>query len=185
MNDWQWRAGICIFIVGMLFVPSIKKPNSIKAQKPAPFLRYTTGYMVVRVIDSGGSEALHRFPDGAIVSDVKNMTQMKPCTDLSERGAGSQTLKNGDIVDLSNCRADGGSITVRRMPVTERIVLGLPLNPDVLSVDEWMLLPGIGRSLAEAIILDRQKNGDYRSIDSILRVPGIGSKKALSLKKFF
>jgi competence protein ComEA len=49
---------------------------------------------------------------------------------------------------------------------------GEPLDPNTASVDEIMLLPGVGQVLAERIVEGRP----YAKLDDLRRVPGIGAK---------
>jgi competence protein ComEA len=49
---------------------------------------------------------------------------------------------------------------------------GEPLDPNTASVDEIMLLPGIGEVLAERIVEGRP----YAKLEDLRRVPGIGAK---------
>lgn len=41
-------------------------------------------------------------------------------------------------------------------------------------VDELTLLPGIGRTRAEAIVVDRIRHGPFRRLEDLARVDGIG-----------
>ena len=47
---------------------------------------------------------------------------------------------------------------------------------------EIVVLPGVGRKLAQAIIDHRQTSGGFESIGELCDVPGIGEKKLLSLE---
>ncbi len=51
---------------------------------------------------------------------------------------------------------------------------GKILNINTASVDEFILLPGIDDTKANAIIEYHEKNGNFNSIDDLLLVPGIG-----------
>ena len=55
---------------------------------------------------------------------------------------------------------------------------GEPIDPNTASVDEIMLLPGVGEVLAERIVEGRP----YRTVDDLRRVPGIGEKVFARLK---
>ena len=55
---------------------------------------------------------------------------------------------------------------------------GQPLDPNTATVDEIMLLPGVGEVLAERIVEGRP----YKSIEDLRRVPGIGEKVFVALK---
>lgn len=56
--------------------------------------------------------------------------------------------------------------------------LGELLDPNTATVDQIMLLPGIGEVLAERIVEGRP----YKSVDDLRRVPGIGEKVFAGLK---
>ena len=55
---------------------------------------------------------------------------------------------------------------------------GEPIDPNTASVDEIMLLPGVGEVLAERIVEGRP----YRTVDDLRSVPGIGEKVFARLK---
>jgi len=55
---------------------------------------------------------------------------------------------------------------------------GEPLDPNTASVDEIMLLPGIGEVLAERIVEGRP----YAKLEDLRRVPGIGAKAFARIK---
>jgi DNA uptake protein ComE-like DNA-binding protein len=55
---------------------------------------------------------------------------------------------------------------------------GQPIDPNTATVDEIMLLPGVGEVLAERIVEGRP----YKTIDDLRRVPGVGDKVFARLK---
>jgi competence protein ComEA len=55
---------------------------------------------------------------------------------------------------------------------------GQPIDPNTATVDEIMLLPGVGEVLAERIVEGRP----YKTIDDLRRVPGVGEKVFARLK---
>ena len=184
MGDWRQKLGIYLFIVG-IFLPVLFKCHSVPAPKNTGFLRYTTGYPLVKVIDTVGAESIFRFSDGITLLDVKNMTLKSVDLDSTTHSDWSRRLKDGDIVDFTNKSDKAVGITVKSMSVVERIVLGIPLDPDTMTLNDWLSLPGIGRSLAKTIVVERQKNGEYHSFEMLMRVPGIGVGRINSLKKLF
>jgi len=56
---------------------------------------------------------------------------------------------------------------------------GQPIDPNTATVDEIMLLPGVGEVLAERIVEGRP----YKTIDDLRRVPGVGDKVFAKLKE--
>jgi competence protein ComEA len=70
------------------------------------------------------------------------------------------------------CAGDGGA--QRGLAGAERLLLGLPLDPNRATADELALVPGLSRRLAEAVVADRAARGPYASPEAVLRVRGIG-----------
>ena len=54
------------------------------------------------------------------------------------------------------------------------VVLRTVVDLNRAGVDELMLLPGVGRTLAERIIAWREENGGFRSVEDLRRVKGVG-----------
>jgi len=55
---------------------------------------------------------------------------------------------------------------------------GQPIDPNTATVDEIMLLPGVGEVIAERIVEGRP----YKSVEDLRRVPGVGEKVFAGLK---
>ena len=94
-------------------------------------------------------------------------------------------LLNGDVVDVMAGVGQPADISVNVMCTKERMLLGIPLNPDTMKMDDWDALPGIGPALAQSIVMDRQKNGEFGSLSALMRVPGVGEKLLLRINKYF
>ncbi len=73
------------------------------------------------------------------------------------------------------CTADPG--TPRVLADDERVVLGLPLDPNRAGARALAFVPGLSRRLAEAIVSDREANGPYAEVAELVRVRGIGPKR--------
>ncbi len=73
------------------------------------------------------------------------------------------------------CAADPG--TPRALADDERVVLGLPLDPNRAGARALAFLPGLSRGLADAIVADREANGPYVDVADLVRVRGIGPKR--------
>lgn len=57
------------------------------------------------------------------------------------------------------------------------------ININTASAAELALLPGVGKSIAEAIVAYRGKHGPFKSVAELDKVPGIGPKKLADISK--
>jgi competence protein ComEA len=96
-----------------------------------------------------------------------------------------RNLECGETIELVARDQQHIEIMIYKMKARERMLLGIPLDPDEMDLADWEALPGIGPRLAKAIMDDRQKNGDLGSFNSLQRVPGVGEEKLKALARYF
>ncbi len=101
------------------------------------------------------------------------------------QGSIKKTLYTGDVVLIVCRNGKHAEITRDNMRVVEKMVLGISLDPNSLSADEWEMLPRIGPVLARRIVVDRQLNGDFLATSDLDRVPGIGPATVKLLEGYF
>lgn len=73
------------------------------------------------------------------------------------------------------CATDEGS--PRGLDGAERLLLGLPLDPNVASARDLAFVPGLSARLAAAVVADREERGPFPSVEELVRVRGIGPKR--------
>ena len=113
------------------------------------------------------------------------MTIDAPADKVMVKATPAAFLKSGDIIYLRPTGDGKLEITISYMSTKELMVLGIPLQPDLLNAEDWDALPGIGPELAKRIVFDRQINGDFYSVDALQRVPGIAEGKISQIREYF
>jgi competence protein ComEA len=73
------------------------------------------------------------------------------------------------------CAADPGPS--RDLTDEERLLLGLPLDPNTATARALAFVPGLSRRLAEAVVAERTRGGPFGSVEDLRRVSGIGVKR--------
>jgi competence protein ComEA len=73
------------------------------------------------------------------------------------------------------CAADPGPS--RALADEERLLLGVPIDPNRASAGALAFVPGLGSGVAAAIVADRAERGPFASVDDIDRVRGIGPRR--------
>lgn len=73
------------------------------------------------------------------------------------------------------CAADRGP--PRALADEERLLLGLPLDPNRAGAAALAFVPGLSPRLAEALVRDRTARGPFGSVDELDRVDGIGERR--------
>lgn len=184
MTTVRRRLAVLFFALAVL-IPLLHKSRSVSPGKQAAFLRYTAGTCLVKVAGAGHRDGVYRISDGADLSSVNKMTGVSPGYESVIREGVAGNLKNGDVVVYGGSGGNNSLVSVKNMTVAERVSLGIPLDPDAMSVGDWEALPGIGPTLAKAIVADRQKYGAFRDLNGVNRVPGVGQRTLNHLRVYF
>jgi competence protein ComEA len=152
---------------------------------PVAFLRYSSAMNVVRLKGNFPNQGVYRFPEKTKLMNVIIMTAPLMAGKIKNKALLETSIQNGDIIEVVAKDQQHAEITIGKMKARERMLLGIPLNPDQMDFADWDSLPGIGPGLAQSIMDNRQKYGDFVSFGALQRVPGMGEKKLNALKKYF
>lgn len=156
-----------------------------KKVKPAAFLRYTSGENLIRLKGCIPHPGIYRFPGNVTLATVINMTAPSLAEKITDKSILERILESGEIIDAEARDRQHIEIMIYKMKAKERMLLGIPLHPDVMDLSDWDSLPGIGPELAKAIMDNRQKYGDFGSFNSLQRVPGLGEMRLKALRIYF
>jgi len=178
--------GQLLLIAGLLVSYTLTTSRALFPAEESPIsLLAAPGKVIVELGDGFLSPGIHQYIDGSTRGDVIILTNCE----VSCESAGSDESK---IPLLSGARLDIlGKTTISRevraswMTAAKRVALGIPLHPDRMSQADWLVLPGIGASMAEKIEKNRQKYGDFGSFENLKRVPGIGVKRLSNWNQYF
>lgn len=80
------------------------------------------------------------------------------------------------------CRGDPGP--PRDLSGRERVLLGLPLDPNRASAEDLAAVPGLTPRLAAEIVADRERRGPFRTVEEVDRVRGIGPARLNRARAF-
>lgn len=61
---------------------------------------------------------------------------------------------------------------------------GKRININTADEEEWMQLPGIGKTVAQAIIAYREQHGRFQYIEQLMLVDGIGEKRFAQIRDY-
>ena len=107
-------------------------------------------------------------PDGLSAEAAKEkMDDLELGAAIARRGIWGKTDPQRLVTLREDRRAEE-----RQLQEAFGMAAGQPIDPNTATVDEIMLLPGVGEVLAERIVEGRP----YKSVEDLRRVPGIGEK---------
>jgi competence protein ComEA len=143
------------------------------------------GGVTIRIEGDCIKPGIYHLKNEVPLGTVINMTVPFLRRIVGDSSTFNKKLSSGDVVTIPVSKSEHAEITRDGMPVVEKMLLGIPLDPNVLTADEWENLPRIGPSLAKRIVADRQYNGDFLAVRDLERVPGIGAVTVKQLEGYF
>lgn len=116
---------------------------------------------------------------------IKMADPMRPVNlSKSDFSVAGLPLRNGSAVTLELLPDGSHRLVVADIAVSERIVLGIPLDISTMSETDFARLPGIGPALAKRIAEYRQKNGGILRVEDLGMIEGIGEKKFRMIRSY-
>lgn len=178
---------IMIVCAALLFVPVVIKSrtNQETAVRTA-FRALSSGGVPVKVSGEVLHSGIYNVPANSLAAGVIKMADpLQPTKQYTADSSAARPLLNGAAVRL--LKQPGGHLllTVGEMSVSERLVLGVPLDISTMNDADFELLPGIGPALARRISVYRQKNGGMMRVEDLAAVDGIGEKKYRIMLNYF
>jgi len=188
MNERSGRFVLWLLMLAVSFLLFLQgRPISHSREKVAflPGRSAEPEGITIRLEGDRVKSGIYRFDCNKSLGTVINVTVPFMDDIFLDQGSFKKRLYTGDAVVVKQDSVQHVEIKRDNVPVVERMILGIPLDPNRLIATEWEMLPRIGPSLAKKIIADRQENGDYLSIEGLERVHGIGAATIKQLERYF
>jgi len=137
------------------------------------------GMIAVEVTGKQGAEGIYFLPEATAFTELQRITGHE----VTGENPGFARAQHSADPALSVSVA-GGMLKIADMPSIARLALGLPVDINRASEEEFTLVPGIGESLAYQIVQLRNLRGEFERLEDLKAVPGIKEKKLQSLEKY-
>jgi competence protein ComEA len=184
----QRPGGLLLVLVLSLVLLATWSRRIFPSGEVAPVFSWAPRETAIAVALGEGFErrGIHHFSDGVTPRDVINLTSRRFPGEGKVAGELERPLRSGELLVLRRC-AEGDCSELGRsfLPASQRMLLGIPLDPASMNRRDWEALPGIGPKLAEAIEKDRQKNDEFASLEDLQRVKGVGKGKLAEWRSYF
>lgn len=140
------------------------------------------GIITAEIKGSKGCNGIYSLSPGSTIYDLFVIARIKHISRFN-RSYLSINVHDGDKVIMETDDNRRSSITVGKMEASTRYVLDMQININNATVEDLVLIPGIGEKTARAIVEYRKVNGMINSLDD---VPcSFGKKKTGYLSKYF
>ena len=183
MTQRQIEGSIVILVIAVLSYVVVSLHT--KYQSPVtelPFSNKRSGSLIVKLTGNTDRKGIYYLPEGAKLSDLLRRAEVSKTTiSKVEKRDLDLALKSGMVVFIN----ESGSLTLGNMAAGDKIALDLPIDINKVTVEDLILVPGIGERLALQIVTVRERSGGFMSLEDLKTVKGIKGKKFDALKRYF
>lgn len=170
----------------LLLVPFLMKSRTRQdILGRAAFRVSSSAGISVRIDGDVRHSGIYRVPANSLAESAIIMAE--PCRPFNPtiNRKSAPVLRDGSAVTITFQPEGVPLVKYGVMTVSQRLVLGIPLEIETMTEADFDRLPGVGPSIARRIVTYRQNNGGILRIDDLKRVEGIGEKKYKVMNSFF
>ena len=176
------RDGAVLIVICAILIYIIAYYLSLfKAQiQNVPYGIKTSGSVIVSVRGNTEYNGIYYLAQESKVSDLLVASGVKFLENYDARTLNARIL-TGSAVSIEA----GNRLTIGEMNNTEKVALDIPIDINKSSLDDLILIPGIGEKTALKIIQFRTEAGRFNKLEDLMNIPGIKEKNYAKLKKYF
>jgi competence protein ComEA len=145
-----------------------------------PFGDKTYGPIIVEIIGDHEHNGIYHVGEKAKVSDLLIAAGVRNLEGFDKKNINT-TLSSGKSVFIES----GKQINITEMNNAKKLACNIPIDINKASLDDLIMIPGIGEKTAWQIIQLRKKYGGFKIIDDLMSIHGIKEKKITKLKGYF
>lgn len=138
------------------------------------------GPVIVRLSGDLSQGGIYYLPDQTPLSRLLNIAGIDRQEQFDSEML-ALPLAAGQTVALDA----GNRLTLGQMDAVLRLSLDLPIDLNRATLDDLMLVPGIGESTAAKIVKFRETSGPFRKVTDLKKIPGIKEKKLNQWRRYF
>lgn len=176
------RDGAVVIVICAIFIYIIAYSLSLFKSpiQNVPYGNKTSGSVIVAVNGDTEFNGIYYLSEEAKVSDLLVASGVKYLENYDERIINTRIF-TGSAVNIEA----GNRLTIGEMNNTKKVALGIPIDINKSSLDDLILIPGIGEKTALKIIQFRTEAGRFNKLEDLMNIPGIKEKKFAKLKRYF
>lgn len=171
--------GMIVLALALAVIPFIRFIDpTVPCPNPPVYSLAAENTVAVEIISERGISGVYFLEKGSSLTNFLRQTtkhsDMPPLPDVNA----AMALRLTD-----DAQAKPG-VLIEQIGSAKRLALGLPLDINRATMDELILVPGIGAVTAEKIVLLRKEKGGFVSLEELKEISGIKDKKLQKLKPY-
>ncbi|MEN6375997.1 MAG: helix-hairpin-helix domain-containing protein [Smithella sp.] len=169
--------GLIVIFLALTIIPLIIFFSASFSKFKIPVLanQYKNSH-IIEIKDKNTGDGLYFTPPGLTANQLLKIT-----------GNNIKIEKDFILEDGMKLIIDSGLVKIISIPAidnTRLFALGKPIDLNLATKDDLLIIPGIGEKTAEKILALRNKKGHFKNIEELMEIKGIKEKKLAKFKKY-
>lgn len=185
MTERQLTGSVLLMLIALLIsylcTPGVLERAGIKT---IPYAEPAAGKVVVELDGNAINNGVYFLAEGSSVADVLTASGQHDFSSVDRRILNTR-LSSGDRISVRLAEGQPADLSVNQIKNNKRLALDMPVDINTSTVDDLMLIPGIGEKTAEKIVSYRTGIGKFRRLEDLKKVKGIKEKRYKKLAKYF
>ena len=174
-NKIKGLIAVCLISAAIPFI-SLVFHSVIKYKTPV-FANQCNDCLAIEIVDGDEDAGIYFVAPGTDVNQL-----------LKSAGIG-QTVKNNfrlmtGMKLIINSVSGKQEVVVAAIPAAGRLSIGLPIDINNATLDDLLLIKGIGPATAQKILDLRKKIIHFKDLKELMEIKGIKEKKLAVIKKY-
>jgi competence ComEA-like helix-hairpin-helix protein len=176
------RDGAIIIVVIAVIVFVIRYPSLLfpPQVKDIPFTSMNSGPVIVSIRSNMGVNGIFYLPEKARVSELLEAAGFAN-REMFDHRTISLPLSTGKTVFLES----HNTVIIEEMKNADKLALGIPIDINHATIEDLMLINGIGEKTALQIVQFREESGRYHKVEDLMKIRGIKEKRFRNLRRYF
>ncbi len=176
MLEKQLRGLIVMFLILTIIPLIIFFADSFSQFKIPVLANQYKNSIMLNIHDKKNGDGVFFTPPGMTAN------QLLPVTGNDFRFEKDFLLENGMKLIIDSHAEN--KIALSTIDNSSRVALGAPVDLNLATKDDLIIIPGIGEKTAEKILAMRTQKGRFKNIEELMEVKGIKRKKLAKFKQY-
>jgi competence protein ComEA len=176
------RDGAIVIVVLAVILFAVYYTSSLFPSKTSdiPFGNRSFGPVVVGITGNAGFNGIFYVPEEARVCDLLGAGGIRDIERFDQIML-SEQLSTGKTVVIES----HGGLRIVEMKNANKLALGIPIDINKATLEDLMLINGVGEKTAWQIIQFREKSGRFQRVEDLMKIHGIKDKKFQKMRSYF
>ena len=144
-----------------------------------PFGDKSSGHLIVAIGGDTDFNGIYHMSDKARICDLLTSAGVRNLEKFDKKTLYNK-LSTGDVVVVES----GNRLKIEEMNNAHKVAFSIPININKASLNDLILIPGIGEKTASQIIQFREKSGSFKKLEDLMKIRGIKEKKFTKVKRY-